>query len=145
MIGQSSSSVLQPPTAQRDELAAALIERGIPNGEQIADSLDDRDGCMATVAWWDDRHHAKTPGLLVHMLRTGQQRGYTRLPSERESPEARRCRVAREARDAVRALGVTKREEAFAVSAWLTRGPTTLECMRSHLRSLYPWIYEEEN
>jgi hypothetical protein len=125
----SSSSVL------RDELANALMARGIPNGAAVAGSLDELDGCMATVDWWDDRRQPKTAGLLVHMLRTGQARDYVR----REGESDRVARVVGE----MLALGFSEREAPLAASAWLTRGPTTLERMRRHLEVSYPWMYGE--
>lgn len=129
----SSSSVL------RDELAQALVKRGVPNGGEIATALADLEGCMATVAWWDDRRGAKTPGLLVHMLRTGQQRDYS--PSA--SPAATGRRRWDETLDEMRAMGFDERELPFAASAWLTRGPTTVETMRAHLKAQIPSLYEE--
>jgi hypothetical protein len=136
MNARSSSSSFELQTA----LAEALVARGIPNGEQIAASLDDLAGCMATVQCWDDRTARKTPGLLVHMLQEGQARDYVSPPKPpvlRSSAERFLDAVAE-----LRGEGFADRELQLAASARMTRGPSTTAALREHLKATYPWLYE---
>jgi hypothetical protein len=59
--------------SKRRELTNALTERGMVGALHIVDELDDDEVAAAShaVAAYDTVRGEKTPGLLVHLLRTG--------------------------------------------------------------------------
>jgi hypothetical protein len=132
---ESTGSIAVP----QQLLAEALVARGIPNGAEVAASLGDLTGCMATVQWWDDRTAHKTPGLLVHMLQTGQARNYVgppKMPVHRSSSELFWETVAQ-----LKAEGFADHELRLAASARLARRVSSIADLHEHMQATYPWLY----
>ncbi len=72
----------------RATLVSLLTERGVIQPDSVADAVGDVEGAIATVAYWDDQPGDKGTGLLVWLIREGNQNGYRR-PGERGKPPAR--------------------------------------------------------
>lgn len=120
----------------RDELVTMLADRGVINGAEVIDGLENLEGALATIAYFDDKAGAKTGGLLVYLLRTGEASDYRR-------PETSSDRGAA-LEDEMRAMGFEERLVPFAASAVSVRGPASKERIEGHLRVSQPWLFEIE-
>ena len=59
----------------KDNLARALTDRGVNGADRLVDAVTDVDGAFRAVDYFDAQQNA-TPGLLVHMMRTGEHFDY---------------------------------------------------------------------
>lgn len=74
--------------AQRSELCRLLEERGVSDADTIVAGLEDVEGGLATVAYYDDQPRAQGAGLLIYLLRKGGAVGYRRPGERSEVPSS---------------------------------------------------------
>ncbi len=72
----------------RSEIDGLLKERGVSMTDPLIASFEDEDlaGVVATIRYWDDQKPHTGPGLLVHMIRSGEHTGYKRREDRGKAP-----------------------------------------------------------
>lgn len=122
----------------RDQLLAMLSERGITNPDQLVGSLVDLQGAVRTVEYWDDKPGTNGPGLLIHLLRSGDHNGYER----KASPSSRSARFWLKVTD-MEALGFEGPRAQFAASAALMMDALKVDPTRERLMARVEAQYGE--